>query len=188
MTTSINIDRLYRRYCKVLTAYAMRFLSQEEAEDAVHDVFSFLLTHSFSDNGDAGVTSYLFRAVRNRCLDQLKHQRVMQDYERNAVEEPAEEMEQTLFNAEAYAEVFRQIDHLPDRQRQTILIAFEGKTNMEIALTMNVGIETVKSQKHKAIVRLRELLKDKGLITLFALSVFSYLRRLYTLYHWDYVQ
>lgn len=174
MPNTNTIARLYRRYSKVLIAYALRFLPQEEAEDAVHDMFSALLTRQADlMQADSAVTAYLFRAVRSRCLDRLKHRRVVAGYERQPHDELVDDMEQTLFDAEIYAELFRQIDRLPERQRQTLLNAFEGKTNMEIALAMNVGIETVKNQKHKAIVRLREMLKNSNAVTLFLLTIFS---------------
>ncbi len=66
-------EALYRRYWERLYAFAFRYLrSQQDAEDAVQEVF-FRIWRGRADWVPAGaVRNYLYLAVRNAALDRLQ--------------------------------------------------------------------------------------------------------------------
>lgn len=152
-------------------AYAMRFLSKEEAEDVVQDVFSMYISKDIAERGRKELRNFLYLSVRNKCLDVLKHRTVVREFIAEASQTIDRDTEDDMFAGEVYARLFSQINKLPRRQRETMLQTCEGKSNAEIAMTMNVSMETVKNQKYKAIVALREMLKDKVLIITFFVSL-----------------
>ena len=61
------------------------------------------------------------------------------------------------------------IDTLPPQTRKIILLGLNGKNNNEIAETLNISVNTVKSLKKSAYTSLREQLKDPMLFLLFLL-------------------
>lgn len=170
-----DISRTYLLYCKQLKAYAMTFISYEEAEDVVQEVFSRLLVSKAEFNTERELRNYLYLSVRNKCLDALKHKAVVREFINEASQNIDSDTEDEMFAGEIYARLFSHIDSLPRRQRETLLQMCEGKSNAEIAVAMNVSMETVKNQKYKAILTLKNLLKDMKML-LVAASTISYFK------------
>ena len=57
---------------------------------------------------------------------------------------------------EVYRLLFRAIDKLPTRCREIFLLHMDGKKNEEIATALGISIETVKTQKKRAIQSIKE--------------------------------
>lgn len=167
----LDVSRTYQLYCRQLKAYAMTFLSREEAEDVVQEVFSRLLVSKAEFSTERELRNYLYLSVRNRCLDALKHKAVVREFINEASQNIDSDTEDEMFAGEIYARLFTHIDSLPRRQRETMLQVCEGKSNAEIAMAMNVSLETVKNQKYKAILALKSLLKDKKMLLAAVLSM-----------------
>ena len=58
-------------------------------------------------------------------------------------------------------QLFKQIDLLPERCREIFLLHLEGYDNDAIAKKLSLSIETVKTQKKRAMKTLRNNLKEK---------------------------
>lgn len=154
----------YTRYYRMLVSYAMTFVKSEgDAEDIVQDVFITLWgkrEELLKDNNR--MLRLLYVSIHNKCLDFLKHGVVERNYASNVSAQLTEyEMESEIFAAEMYSRIFTYIDALPERQRTTLMLAMEGKSNAEIAEMMQVKIETVKTQKYKAICTLRSIVSKR---------------------------
>lgn len=143
----------------------MGFLSKEEAEDVVHEVFTRILSEQMEFRGRTEIRNLLYLSVRNKCIDTLKHKAVVRGFVMEATQTLDKDTQDDIFAGEIYTRLFAHIDALPKRQRETILHYCEGKSNAEIAVAMNVSIETVKNQKFKAIHTLKTML-GKGAIAL----------------------
>ena len=59
---------------------------------------------------------------------------------------------------EIYRELYIAIDRLPEREREVLLLALEGKSNQEIAEQLELSVLTIKTHKKNAYNRLRERL------------------------------
>ena len=70
----MNFSELYLTYYSKLVRFAKEFVIQEEdAENITQDVFIILWENrDFIEHID-NMNAYLFRLVRNKCLDYLKH-------------------------------------------------------------------------------------------------------------------
>lgn len=141
-----------------LIAYAMRFLSKEEAEDVVHEVFSRIISDKVVFKGRTEMRNLLYLSVRNKCLDTIKHKSVIREFITETSHTMDTDTQDEMFAGEIYSRLFAHINNLPKRQRETLLQYCEGKSNAEIALAMNVSLDTVKNHKYKAITTLKKIL------------------------------
>ncbi|MDF0597026.1 RNA polymerase sigma factor [Psychromarinibacter halotolerans] len=128
--------------------YAARVLGDRaEAEDVAQEAMLRLWRQAPKwRQGEAKVTTWLYRVVANLCTDRLRKARG-QDLE--SVPEPeddapgAEAGLQQAARAQALEDALRA---LPDRQRQAVILRhLEGFTNPEIAEVMDIGVEAVES-------------------------------------------
>ena len=66
-------DSYFRRYYQTLCYFALTILKvQDEAEDVVQEVFIKLLNWDESFDNEEHLKHYLYKAVRNSCLNQIK--------------------------------------------------------------------------------------------------------------------
>ena len=161
-----EIKRLYEQYAPGLIFYARKFVDQQTAEDAVHSVFLKIWNSKTVMYTDQRMENYLFRAVKNECLDILKHQAVSNDYVTNTVRDlkveeltSDEDPEKNLINNERIAAIYQEIDRLPERCREIFVMAYiEEKKNAEIAELLQISVRTVEAQIYKALKILRAAL------------------------------
>lgn len=155
--------RLYDVYYAALCRYAARLLRDVvPEEDVVQDVFiKFWETDSIFKEEKA-VTAYLYRAVYNTCLNLLRDRKEIADSDLLSGQLLADfdspDNERLLVEDEYFRQIYVIIDSLAPQRRQIILKTLEGKKNEEIALEMNISVNTVKTLKKKAYNELREKL------------------------------
>ena len=96
--------------------------------------------------GEAKVTTWLYRVVANACTDRLRKRRTV---ELEAVAEPedgAASVEAQLQERARVDALQEALNALPERQRQAVVLRhIEGLANPEIAAIMDVNIEAVES-------------------------------------------
>lgn len=132
---------------KVL-GHAYRMLGDRaEAEDTAQEALIRLWKQAPDwRQGEAKVTTWLYRVVANLCTDKLRKARGVA---LDAVPEPEDE---TASAAEQMQQKSRMdalqnaLNTLPDRQKQAVVLRhIEGLSNPEIAEIMEVGVEAVES-------------------------------------------
>ena len=153
---------LYRQYYQALVVYSMNFTtSQQAAEDVVQDVFFALWNSGQEFSHPSLLKSWLYNSVRNRSVDQLRHQQVEDRYVAHLMEShPAFSVDmhgsEDFFSEDVYRQLFEYINQFPPRQREIFQLSLNGKSNAEIAEMMSIGIETVKTHKRRGKEFLRE--------------------------------
>ena len=145
---------LYKNYYKALVCYA---------KDIVQELFSTIWEKKMLFRSLASFRAYLYNSVRNASLDYLKHKDVEGSYLQKMLDSHSttfrmEEEEEGFFSEEVYRQLLQTIDALPDRCREVFLMYMEGKKNEEIATALHVSLETVKTQKKRAMSFLRKKL------------------------------
>ena len=146
---------LYKTYYKALVCYAIQITGESgAAEDIVQELFSTLWEKQLSFKSLVSFKAYLYNSVRNASIDYLKHKDVEFDYLQKIIESHQEyrvgdEEEDDFFTEEIFRQLFMTIDSLPH---------MEGKKNEEIAAALYVSLETVKTQKKRAMSLLRKKL------------------------------
>jgi RNA polymerase sigma-70 factor (ECF subfamily) len=158
------LEELCGRYAAQALGMATRLLGDRgRAEDAVQDVFYSLWRAAPSYNTERGsVRSWLFRAVRNRCIDyqrqNLSRPRLVSDDE--AIERlPAPNIDELAISSVDGEIVRRAFRHIPREQAQAIELAYyDGYTQREIAEMLGLPIGTVKSRTRLGLHALRRRL------------------------------
>ena len=153
----MEIDRLFRQYYRPLCLYANRYLQDAgRVEDVVQGAFVAYWDKCRSGREPDLPKSYLFRAVHNRCIDELR---------RSAGTVSAEGLfrfsevpdEETVDRSFVWARLWAAIDGLPERRREILLLnKRDGLTCTEIAARMGISEHTVRNQLAKALKALRE--------------------------------
>ena len=132
---------IYRKYAPIMLSFAAKFTDRTTAEDLVQDVFIRIWTARETSPINESLQSYLFHAVRNRCINHLEHLKVREHYEaREIVElqireaEYFQSPEQLLIRHEQLEQIRLEIEKLPEKCRQIFKMTYdEDKKAAEIA-------------------------------------------------------
>jgi len=130
-------------------SFATRMLGGDraEAEDVAQDAMMRLWKVAPDwRQGEAKVTTWLYRVVSNLCTDRLRKTRAV---DIDSVPEPMDDTpgaEAALQQAARVSALDAALAQLPDRQRQAVILRhIEGFANPEIAQLMDIGVEAVES-------------------------------------------
>ena len=157
---------------KLLNFIRRRVKTDEDAEDILQDVFYRLVTSYSVTEPIEELTSWLFRAARNRIIDWYRKRKADPFSTLDLEESLPVRLEEILFDPEVdpdtlfarsrvWTELSDALDELPDRQREVfVLHELEGKTFKEIAEITGELVNTLLSRKRYAILTLRERLQD----------------------------
>lgn len=157
-------EALFRAHADALCAFAESYVhSQQVAEDLVHDVFCDIWDRHAAFAPQGTVKSYLYRAVRNKALNWLKHQRVQRRWATEQEHAPPPEGDKPSSSTE-YDElrglVAQAIARLSERQQQVYLMArHQDLSYAEIAEILDISPKSVENHMGHALRRLREYLK-----------------------------
>ncbi|HVI48456.1 MAG TPA: RNA polymerase sigma-70 factor [Chitinophaga sp.] len=130
---------------------------RKAAEDLVQETFiRYWERREFYTPSTA--QAFLYKTVRNLCLDWLKHQEVRKRYlfRSSHVMEESSIIIDRIIQVEVLRQLKDAIDSLPHRCREVITLSLkEGLKNHEIAAQLGVSVNTVKTQKQRALQLLR---------------------------------
>lgn len=150
-------EEIFRRNYKRLYLYATCILDcGETARDIVGDVFA-TLWENYDFDSKPNIDSYLFSAVRNKCYDAMRHQRVVEGYEDIAkMDEPCDEDEWSVYE-ERLQSILRIIHSMPPQMQTVFRMCYlENKSYKEVAADLGISESGVKKHIVKGLARLRE--------------------------------
>lgn len=139
---------MFRKFQPGLVRFAFLHLrSTEDAQEAVQEVFIHVWEKREQLSFDDELKYYLFRAVKNTCLNFIKKRRldtVSLDEALTAVQDQAGEDGETQIRFKA---VMKQINQLPEMCREIFLMSrMEGLSHKEIAEILELAPKTVENQ------------------------------------------
>ncbi|WP_439183324.1 RNA polymerase sigma-70 factor [Carboxylicivirga taeanensis] len=158
-----SFDHIFKTYYSALCLYAQKYLQdQYQAEDAVQEVFYQLLQKDETLDRYKDIRSYLYQAVRNQCLNDIRHQKVKQKHQEKIIHYNQEEKDffSDLISAEVYRQLAQALNHLPQQCRTVYKLSLEGLKSIEIAEDLGISVETVKTHRKRAKKILKEQLKN----------------------------
>lgn len=164
---SLALGSLYDRYGSLVYRLALRILtSSQEAEDLTQEIF-LNLWHNRTYNPERGsLNSYLTTLTRSRAIDKLRSRttqgKFLQRWSQfmSTATPPPTPFDTAALNQRASG-VQQALTQLTDRQRQVLEMAYyEGLSQSEIAIQLNVPLGTVKSWSRQGLLQLRKTLKD----------------------------
>jgi RNA polymerase sigma-70 factor, ECF subfamily len=158
-------EMIFRTYYQSLCNYAYSFLSdKDEAEEVVQATFITIWEKRASVSIDTSFKSYLYRAVRNSCLNVIKHEKVKQQHASYQVaysESSVESVSQAVQASELENKIQEAMKALPEQCRLVFQLSrFEELKYAEIAEQLQISVKTVENHMGKALKIMREQLKD----------------------------
>ena len=167
----IGYKYIYDKYYASLCSFCTRFSIQKtDAEDIVQDVILSLWRSRSKFNSFKALTTYLYCSIKNASLNTLRKNSKMsvldiadcfQDLQNNA-----KSIQDILIEEEYYRQIHVAINNLNPKRKEVILLAMKGLTNKEIAKSVEVSINTIKTLKVKAYQALRQELEGSVFLLL----------------------
>ena len=171
-----RFKQIFENWYPKLLRFAKEYVDDwHEAEDILQNVFLKLWEKQTFLSTGTNLNAYLFTMVKNRCMDFLNHQKVV---ERFANHQKMKQHE-AIFNHNAISKfasepmdietlerlVEKAIAELPGQCRKVFeLSRYEGLKYREIAERLGISVKTVETHISNALNLLRKKLIDESLV------------------------
>ncbi len=177
-----SYKQVFDIYYKDLLKYANRFLNDiESSRDLVQEVYCYMWEKRSTLSIESSLDSYLFRAVRNSCINQIKRNKLKVNYIQEFMLRVNSEDTFSIERKSGYDHLVEQdlkemiesiVESLPVQCGNIFKLSrFKGLKNQEIADMYNISVRTVETQIFKAVKVFREKLQHI-LVFLFFLKNF----------------
>lgn len=161
MKHNYDLQEFINSHYTKMKNHCMRYIvSKDVTEDIVQDVII-----DFWENSDkrdiVSVDAYLYTAIKNRAISHIRKEKVAMTYKEGVVKKYISEVElnnhidHVTIEEDLNFMVGKAIDTLPTKTADIIRLAITGLPNKEIALTVGVSINTVKTLKYSGIRKIR---------------------------------
>lgn len=154
-----SYELFFRAYYQDLFVWAHSIVKDADvAEDIVQEFFLNFWQKKQFQVIQTNLQSYIFRAVRNLCLNYLKNDsKLVRD-----IDQMGEKLEARIESEplESREEIHSAVNQLPPKCKQVFLLCcIHGYTYGEVAEDLGVSVNTVRTQMKRAYSLLREKLK-----------------------------
>lgn len=155
--------QLFVKYYSPLCEYASQFVGDKDAEDLVQGFMLFIWEIRKQLVIENSLKSYLFIAVKHRCLNHIKKQQFHRQVHEKIYEKLRDQFEDpdNYMVNELAERIQKEIAELPDNYRDTFALSrFGDQTNVKIAEQLGVSVKTVEYRISQSLKILRLKLKD----------------------------
>lgn len=166
---------IFKTYHQRLHGFASTMVHcPSTSEDIIQTVFLNIWMNRSSWDPPGDVKTYLFRAVKNECLNMIRHDRVVTESLPRVREmfDSAETMEEKEFAGAEKLMILLEEEtmNLPAACRTIFLLSRDhGLTYREIADYLDISINTVNTQMGRALKRIRAGISRKINVISFAI-------------------
>ena len=166
------LELLFSIYFPRLNDFAQNVVKDDViSQDIVQDVF-VKVWEKRAEIESINLEAYLFRSVRNRCIDCIKHLKVvnnrMQEIQISSKYEELCRIDfignepYVLIEQELKQKIEKTIQNLPERCREVFILSrLSGLKNKEIAEKLNINIKNVERHLSRAMQSFRENFSDE---------------------------
>ncbi|SFD02280.1 RNA polymerase sigma-70 factor, ECF subfamily [Chitinophaga sp. CF118] len=157
-------DTFFVKYYKLLCLNAYWFLhNEQEAKDIVQTFFLDIWDKKLYLNFNGDVKGYLHTAVKHRCLNYIKKQKVYLEKQqafRHMQEEPFTTQVDTT--PDHYKQLRTSLNDMDGQRRVAIqMVYLQGKKYQEAADEMGISINTFKTHLKNGLKLLRHAINNK---------------------------
>lgn len=152
---------LFKKYYKLLCLHAVFFLMDEaEAEDLVLDLFTEMWENKIYQKIDISFKAYLYRAVRNKCINATRKNKLSKHKQKDYSKRRRNEKEIIrIEQRELSANIHAILKNFPDQRLKAFtLVYLDNKKYQQAADEMGLSINSVKTHLKLALKTLREKL------------------------------
>ncbi|MEM7103307.1 MAG: RNA polymerase sigma-70 factor [Bacteroidota bacterium] len=171
-----SFEQLFKTHFAYLCNFAKQYVEDiDTAQDITQKVFIVLWEKRADMDPGKSIKSYLFTAVKNKCLnyirDQKKYRSKVLDLDCGDFDIAGEE-EDYFAQDELRKRIAEAMNNLPEKCRLVFEMSrFQGMKYREIAEELDIAQKTVEAHMSKAMKALREQLKDYMLMVMIILEM-----------------
>jgi len=164
-----------------LVAYASEYVIDKDlAKSLVQEAFLKLWENRENLTVGTNLNAYLYKSVRNICLNYLRHLKVTNKYSNNIIAQESalnyealkDKSAERLLEAEILERLDKAVEKMTPQCRQVFIMSrFEGKSHKEIANELGIVEKTVENQIGKALKVARAELQEFLPITMMLYSI-----------------
>ncbi|MDR1098110.1 MAG: RNA polymerase sigma-70 factor [Tannerella sp.] len=168
---AVEFRRFFEYFYPKLTAFVCRFVDEVTAKDIVQEVFTSYWEKKSEIRADC-IQSYLYRWTQNLCLNHIKHQSIVKDYEARVriAEARIEYLNKTSDFSDALKVIMdndiirlveASVNKLPPKSAEVFrLCYFDDMSHKEIAEHLQLSVRTVEWHIRQSVLFLRKDLRD----------------------------
>ena len=164
----------FEKYHDGMVFYAFQYLgNQKDSEDIVQEAFvKFLEAESLVFDSDKALKTYLYRMVRNACLNKLGRKDALR-YRIDVINEEVREESHVTYDEKVLDEIREEISKLaPRTQRIFSAVFIECKKYQQIADELDISINTVKTLLKNGVKQMQRRFAGRENLFLFHLLFF----------------
>lgn len=165
-----SLEAFFRAYYQDLFLWAFSIVRDAEAaEDCVQEFFLDFLQKKRYEDVKGNMQSYIFRSVKNYCMNYLKRDKKLVRDLPSLEHEKSEAPVEIKDSADEHQKIYSTINLLPEKCKEIFMYCcVYDYTYNETAEELGVSINTVRTQITRAFKFLRERLKSSDFIYFFS--------------------
>lgn len=153
---------LYAHYFIGLKSFCNSYVKNDGiADDTVQGLFVSLLDSDLKFRTLPELKLYLYKSVKNRAIDSIRHQKVRLNHSDKTLAEMDTEQDffHRMLEYDTYASLAHAIEMLPPKCSEVMRLSLEGYKMSEIAEKMHISVDTVNEHKINARRKLKVIIK-----------------------------
>jgi len=153
------LEQLMKRYHGPLLAFIHR-QTDIEAEDLYQEAWLRVVRSAHTFDPERKFSTWLFQIALNQCRDAYRRR---ESRPRTVDIDEAEQVIEAWPDVDDDVEILRLgIAALPERDREILALRyFQGFSEKEVAVILDVPLGTVKGRTHRAVKRLKKIMRRK---------------------------
>ncbi|MEO6520120.1 MAG: RNA polymerase sigma-70 factor [Mucilaginibacter sp.] len=167
-----DVKTAFNEYYNRLVYFSYQITHDKtQAEDIVQDAFVKFWDHcDVVSSNPVAIKNFLYSTVKNATLNVIRHNKVAEQHINSLNSTPVEEaVFHSIIRSEVMAEIHVAIAQLPGSCQQIFRMSYlEEMKNNQIADMLGISVNTVKTQKQRALKVLRGQLKPELFVLLLA--------------------
>lgn len=164
-------EKIFKANYGRIVGFCNQFIHDtDKAQSLAQEAFLKLWLNREKIQSVNGVRSFLYTSAKTGCLNYIRHQKVIRNYEEKRLQSQEGELNREIlesfdFDQLEFMELEKLINHviseLPDKCRQVFMLSrIEGKKNSEIAEELAISVKSVEADITRALKTLRVKLAE----------------------------
>ncbi len=170
---------LYNHHINALYSYGTKLCKDMDVvKDALQDLFLELFLHRDKIKiSPENLKFYLLLALKRNLIKKLKAGRmVTHEFNESVDFEPQYSIEFQIIEKEKDEEINRKVSdairQLPPKQKEAIYLRYnESLEYGEVAAILDISVESVRKQVHRALKTVREIISNQSVTVLFSFTL-----------------